>query len=132
MSEKFIDIERQKIDCLRFVMCLLLVPGFQGFFFLFLIRLLTVLKKQTRQVGCAIKQCILLRCLWSNLTSTRLLERLGSIVEPSPDLPAETNITINSQISVEVGISQIILVKINFKFAQLEEQQWLSGKVRQK
>ncbi len=28
-----IDIEIWKIDCLRFVMCLLLLPGFQGFFF---------------------------------------------------------------------------------------------------
>jgi hypothetical protein len=28
-----IDIERQKIDCLRFVMCPLLATGFQGFFF---------------------------------------------------------------------------------------------------
>jgi hypothetical protein len=28
-----IDIERQKIDCLRFVMCPLLALGFQGFFF---------------------------------------------------------------------------------------------------
>jgi hypothetical protein len=28
-----IDIERQKIVCVRFVMCLLLAPGFQGFFF---------------------------------------------------------------------------------------------------
>ncbi len=59
-----IDIERQKIDCLRFVMYLLLAPGFQGFFFSFLMWPLTVLMKQTRQQGCAIKQSILLRCLW--------------------------------------------------------------------
>ncbi len=30
-----IDIKRQEIDGLYFVMCLLLVLGFQGFFFLF-------------------------------------------------------------------------------------------------
>jgi hypothetical protein len=28
-----IDIERQKIDCLRFVMCLLLAPGFPRLLF---------------------------------------------------------------------------------------------------
>ncbi len=28
-----IDIETRKIHCLRFVMCPLLEPGFQGFFF---------------------------------------------------------------------------------------------------
>ncbi len=55
-----IDIERKKIDCLRFVMCLLLAPGFQGFFFLFLMWPLTVLMKQTRQAVCAIKQSIYL------------------------------------------------------------------------
>jgi hypothetical protein len=33
MLVKLIDIKRQKIDCLRFVMCPLLAPGFQGFFF---------------------------------------------------------------------------------------------------
>jgi hypothetical protein len=55
-----IDIERQKIDCLRFVMCPLLALGFQGFFFSFLIRLLTALMKQTRQVGRAIKKSIYL------------------------------------------------------------------------
>jgi hypothetical protein len=56
-----IDIKRQKIDCLRFVMCPLLEAGFQGFFFLFfLMRPLTALKKQTRQAVCAIKQSIYL------------------------------------------------------------------------
>jgi hypothetical protein len=30
---KCIDIERRKIDCLRFVILPLLAPGFQGFFF---------------------------------------------------------------------------------------------------
>ncbi len=57
------DIERRKIDCLRFVMCPLLVLGFQGFFFMWP---LIVLMKQTRQAGCTIKQFILLRCLWCN------------------------------------------------------------------
>ena len=52
-NHKTIDIKRQKIDCLRFVMCPLLTPGFQGFFFM---RLLTVLMKQTRQAVHAIKQ----------------------------------------------------------------------------
>jgi hypothetical protein len=42
-------------------MCPLLVPGFQGFFFV--MRPLTELMKQTRQAGRAIKQSILLRCL---------------------------------------------------------------------
>jgi hypothetical protein len=53
------------IDCLSFVMCPLLAPVFHGFF---LLQPLTVLTKQTRQVVCAIKQSILLRCLWSELT----------------------------------------------------------------
>ncbi len=42
-------------------MCPLQEAGFQGFFFLFfLMRLLTVLMKQTRQAVCAIKQSIYL------------------------------------------------------------------------
>ncbi len=52
-----IDIERQKIVCVRFVMCLLLVPGFQSFFFM---QPKTVLMKQTRQAVYAIKQSIYL------------------------------------------------------------------------
>jgi hypothetical protein len=43
-------------------MCLLLVPVFQGFFFM---RPLTVLMRQTRQAVRAIHQSILLRCLWA-------------------------------------------------------------------
>ncbi len=54
---------KTKIDCLRFVMCPLLAPIFQGFFFLFLMRPLTVLMIQTRQAICTIHQSILLRCL---------------------------------------------------------------------
>ncbi len=55
-----IDIERLKIDCLQFGMCPLLALGFQGFFFLFLMRPLTVLMKQTRQVRRAFKKSIYL------------------------------------------------------------------------
>ncbi len=47
-------------------MCPLLVPVLIGFFFFSLLPL-TVLMKQTRQVVHAIKQSILLRCLWVNL-----------------------------------------------------------------
>ncbi len=54
--ERHIDIERQKIDCLRFVMCLPLAPVFQGFF----MQPLTILMKQTRQVVRAIKPSIYL------------------------------------------------------------------------
>ena len=46
-------------------MCPLLAPGFQGFFFLFLLRPLMLLLKQTRQAESDIKQSILLRCLCS-------------------------------------------------------------------
>jgi hypothetical protein len=44
-------------------MCPLLVPLLIGFF---LLRPLTVLMKQARQAVCAVKQSILLRCLWMN------------------------------------------------------------------
>ncbi len=65
LHDRTIDIERWKIDCLRFVMCPLVAPGFEGFYFLFLMQPLTVLRKQTRHAGRAIKQSILLRCLWT-------------------------------------------------------------------
>ncbi len=55
---------KSKIDCLRFVMCPILAPVFQGFFFFFLRWPLTVLMKQTRQAVRAFKQSILFRCLW--------------------------------------------------------------------
>jgi hypothetical protein len=46
-------------------MCLQLALVLIGFFsFLFLLQLLTVRMKQTRQMVRAIKQSILLRCLW--------------------------------------------------------------------
>jgi hypothetical protein len=41
-------------------MCLLLAPGFQGFFFLFWMQPLTVLMKQTWLAVCTIKQSIYL------------------------------------------------------------------------
>ncbi len=46
-------LKDKKIDCLRFVMCPLLVPGFQGFFFYAAVN--RVLMKQTRQALRAIK-----------------------------------------------------------------------------
>jgi hypothetical protein len=55
----------RNIDCLSFVMCLLLAQLVIGFFsFFFLLRPLKVLMKQTRQAVCTIKQSIILRCLW--------------------------------------------------------------------
>jgi hypothetical protein len=57
-----IDIESLKIDCLRFFVCLLLAPAFQGqassFLFFFVAVAFTVLIKQTRQAVCAVKQSI--------------------------------------------------------------------------
>ena len=58
LSNKY---RKTKIACLRFVMCLLLAPGFQAsFFFPFLMQPLTVLMNQARQAVCAIKQSIYL------------------------------------------------------------------------
>jgi hypothetical protein len=48
---------KAKIDCLRFVVCRLLAPTFQGFFFL--LWPFTVLMKQTRQAVRVIKQSII-------------------------------------------------------------------------
>ncbi len=74
---------KTKIDCLRFVMCPLLVPGFQGFFFPFLMQTLTVLMKQTRQAVCAIKQSITLRCLWSCVAVAYSLKKnFASVKKP--------------------------------------------------
>ncbi len=47
--------------------------AFLASFLFFLLRPLTVLMKQTRQVLCTIKQSILLRCLWCNSTRHKLL-----------------------------------------------------------
>ena len=60
-----IDIERHKNRLLKFCY----VPATSAahnwlLFFLFLLRPFTVLMKQTRQVVCAVKQSIFLRCLW--------------------------------------------------------------------
>ncbi len=56
-------------------MCLLLAPVLVGFFSFsfFLLQPLTVLMKQTRQAVCAIKQTILLRCVWGRLRIVDLL-----------------------------------------------------------
>jgi hypothetical protein len=70
-----IDIERQKIDFLRFVMRPLLVPGFEGFFFMWP---LTVLMKQTRQAVHTIKQSIYLDvCLAPSRCNTTLDDRIN-------------------------------------------------------
>jgi hypothetical protein len=51
-----------------FVMCPLLAPVLISFFsFSFLLQLLTVIMKQTRQAVHDVKQSILLRCLWLSL-----------------------------------------------------------------
>jgi len=55
----------KNIDCLSFVVCLLQAPHFLAFFLFFFLWPLTVLMEQTRQAVCAVKQSILLRCLWS-------------------------------------------------------------------
>ncbi len=54
---------KSKIDCLRFVMCPLLVPSFKASFSFFAVAI-NRLMKQTRQAVRAFKQSILLRCLW--------------------------------------------------------------------
>ncbi len=60
-----IDINRRTIDCLK--VCYVPVTSAGLPWLLFLMRPLTVLMKQTRQVGRAIKQSIFLRCLWSTV-----------------------------------------------------------------
>ncbi len=57
----------KNIGCFSFVMCPLLVPHLpRAFSSSFLLRSLTVLIRQTRQVVRAINQSIFLRCLWIN------------------------------------------------------------------
>ena len=56
--------QKAKIDCLSFVMCLLLTQPIIAFFSSFLVRPFTLLMKQTRQAVRAVKQSIILRCLW--------------------------------------------------------------------
>jgi hypothetical protein len=58
LSDHSIDIEIKEIDCLRFVMCPLLVPPDPRLFSIFILWLFTVIKTQTRQVVHAIKQSI--------------------------------------------------------------------------
>jgi len=58
-------LKDKKTDCLRFVMCPLLEPGFQDFFFF--TRPSKVLMKQTRQPVHTIKQCIYLDVYALNL-----------------------------------------------------------------
>jgi hypothetical protein len=60
-----IDIEITKNRLLKVCYVPATSTGFQGFFVLFLMQPLTVLRKQTRHAGRAIKQSILLRCLWT-------------------------------------------------------------------
>ncbi len=62
------------IDCLSFVMCLLLAPVLIGFFS-FLLQPLTVLMKQTRQAVRAIRQSIIIRCLWFGLSYLELTSK---------------------------------------------------------
>ncbi len=61
-----IDMERKNI-----LLMVCYVPAtsatFLAYFSFFLLWPLTVLMKQTRQAVCAIKQSILLRCLWTVL-----------------------------------------------------------------
>jgi hypothetical protein len=49
---------------------------------LFLMRLLTVLMKQTRQALCAVKQSILLRCLWLKCLTMISMVRNHRYIDP--------------------------------------------------
>ncbi len=60
---------KAKIDCLSFVMCLLLAQLIIGFFFLFFAAAFTVLMKQTRQAVCTIKQSIFLDVYGCSITT---------------------------------------------------------------
>ncbi len=68
------QISKEKLDCLRLVMCPPLAPHFQPFFLFFLLRPLTVLMKQARQAIRAFKQSILLRCLWMKQTGVERVQ----------------------------------------------------------
>ncbi len=73
------QILKEKLDCLRLVMCPPLAPHFQPFFLFFLLRPLTVLK-QTRQAVHAVKHSLLLRCLWmkqSEVERVQIIEMKG-------------------------------------------------------
>jgi hypothetical protein len=69
----------RNIDCLSFVMCWLLGPVLivnRLLFFLFFFCCGQLLK-QTRQAVCAVKQSILLRCLWAPFTEMARSEEVG-------------------------------------------------------
>ncbi len=66
---KAIDIER-KNRLLKVCYVPAISTTFLAFFLFFLLWVLAVLMKQTRQAVCAIKQSILLRCLWLKLFLT--------------------------------------------------------------
>ncbi len=60
----YTQISKEKIDCLRFVMCPLLAPHFQPFFLFCLAVAINSTNETTRQAVHAINQYIFLRCLW--------------------------------------------------------------------
>ena len=73
-SDKHIDIKR-KNRLLKVCYVPATSTTFLAFFLFFLLWPLTVLMKQTRQAVCIVKQSILLRCLWTELTfKTRQVE----------------------------------------------------------
>ncbi len=55
-------------------MCPPLAPHFQPFFLIFLLQPLTVLMKQARKAVQAVKQSILLRCLWMKQTEVERVQ----------------------------------------------------------
>ncbi len=63
---------KTKIDCLRFVMCPLLAPVFQGFF---LVATMHSANETNRQAKCTINQSILPRCLWDSPSYLKFVHR---------------------------------------------------------
>ncbi len=53
-----------KVDCIGFVMCLLLAPVLKGFFSLFFAAAINSTNKANKAGGACHKQSILRRCLW--------------------------------------------------------------------
>ncbi len=66
LNKKNIDIESLQNRLVKVCYVPATSPSLNRFLFFFLLRSLTVLMKQTRQAVCAVKQSILLRCLWKN------------------------------------------------------------------
>jgi hypothetical protein len=66
---------KSKIDCLRFVMCLLLAPVFQGFFFFSFFAVAINSTDEANKAGSSFKQSILLRCLWLNVSRPNVFRR---------------------------------------------------------